>query len=70
MVGFGRQTFSYPDLARDIVSGRGMKGDRLCLTCGKCTELMRAGSTPGCVVYDKDVYLPLYREKVMKKGDK
>lgn len=70
MVGFGRQTFSYPDLARDIAAEREMKGDRLCLTCGKCTELMRAGSTPGCVVYDKEVYLPLYREKVMKKGDK
>ncbi len=70
MVGFGRQTFSYPDLARDIVTGRGMRTDRLCLTCGKCTELMRAGSTPGCVVYDKEVYLPLYREKVMKKGER
>lgn len=70
MAGFGRQTFSYPDLARDIVSGRGMRTDRLCLTCGKCTELMRAGSTPGCVVYDKEVYLPLYREKVMKNGEK
>lgn len=63
MIGFGRQTFAYPDLARDILHG-GMKRDGLCLTCGKCTAVMRAGSTPGCVIYDKDVYLPLYRENV------
>ena len=33
-----------------------------CITCGKCTEIMRAGSTPGCVIKDKDVYLPLHRQ--------
>lgn len=66
LIGFGRQSFSYPDLARDIVRNGGMKSDRLCQTCGKCTELMRAGSTPGCVIYDKDVYLELYKEKVKK----
>lgn len=61
MIGFGRQTFSYPDLARDILGG-GMQRDRLCLTCGKCTQIMRAGMTPGCPIYDREVYLPLYRK--------
>ena len=62
LAGFGRQTFSYPDLARDIVTEGGMLQKKMCLTCGKCTQLMRAGKTPGCVIYDKDVYLKLYTE--------
>ena len=62
--GFGRQSFSYPELARDIILKGEMSRDKLCLTCGKCTELMRSKSTPGCVVYDK-LYLELYRQ--MKK---
>jgi len=60
--GFGRQTFSYPELARDIINNGGMTQKKMCLTCGKCTQLMRAGKTPGCVIYDKDVYLKLYNE--------
>lgn len=58
--GFGRQTFSYPELARDIIKNGKMDDGHLCLTCGKCTELMRNGKTPGCVIHDKEVYLPLY----------
>ena len=61
-VGFGRQTFSYPTLARDILRGGEMKKDSLCLTCGKCTELMRSGKTPGCVIYDREIYTKLYTE--------
>ncbi len=63
--GFGRQIFSYPTLARDIILHGAMKNDSLCLTCGKCTELMRSGSTPGCVIHDREIYTKLYAE--MKK---
>ena len=62
LAGFGRQSFSYPELARDIVQDGRMSCDKLCLTCGKCTQLMRNGRTPGCVIFDKEVYLPLYKE--------
>ncbi len=62
LAGFGRQIFSYPDLARDIVKNGRMEAKNLCLTCGKCTEVMRAGKTPGCVIYDKDIYLKLYKK--------
>ena len=37
-----------------------------CIACGKCTELMRAGSTAGCVIRD-EVYLPIYRRDVKDK---
>ncbi|MBE6590157.1 MAG: flavin oxidoreductase/NADH oxidase [Ruminococcaceae bacterium] len=62
IAGFGRQTFSYPELARDITKSGGMDKKKLCLTCGKCTQLMRNAKTPGCVIYDKEVYMPLYKE--------
>ena len=68
LAGFGRLNFSYPDLAKDIINDGVMKTDKLCLTCGKCTELMRSGRTPGCVIYDKEVYGALYNE--MKLADK
>ncbi len=62
MAGFGRQTFSYPALAKDIVKTGQMSEKSLCLTCGKCTELMRNGKTPGCVIYDREIYATLYKE--------
>ncbi|MGM9682171.1 MAG: flavin oxidoreductase/NADH oxidase [Eubacteriales bacterium] len=60
--GFGRQTLSYPMLANDILRSQNMRTEHLCLTCGKCTELMRAGSTPGCVIYGDQIYRKLYTE--------
>ena len=61
LAGFGRQTFAYPDFANDILKG-GMNKDKLCICCSKCTEIMRAGSTPGCVIRDKEIYLPLHQK--------
>ena len=66
--GFGRTVFAYPDFARDILLTGEMKKEKICLCCSKCTDLMRAGSTPGCVVRDK-MYTELYRT-VIKGGDK
>ncbi len=61
LAGFGRQTFAYPDFAKDILNG-GLQKDKLCICCSKCTEVMRAGSTPGCVIRDKEIYLPLHQK--------
>ena len=66
MAGWGRQTLAYPDLAADILQNGKLESEKLCLACSKCTEVMRAGSTPGCVIRDAEVYLPLYREHVLK----
>lgn len=58
--GFGRTILAYPDYANDIFSG-GMKKEKICLCCSKCSEMMRAGGTPGCVVRD-DLYRDIYRK--------
>lgn len=66
--GFGRETLAYPDLAADICRTGELDQKRLCITCGKCTEIMRQkGGTPGCVVRDGEVYAPIYRELCLKK---
>ncbi len=66
--GFGRQTLAYPDVARDLVMGNAMNKSKLCMACGKCTEIMRRpGGTPGCVVRDAEIYAKLYRELVLGK---
>jgi len=60
MVGFGRLSFAYPEFARDIIADRFDK-KQACITCAKCSELMRGGSKAGCVVRDR-VYTDLYQE--------
>lgn len=59
--GFGRTIFAYPDFANDIIKNGSMDKNKICICCSKCTEIMRAGGTPGCVIRDRDVYLPIHR---------
>jgi 2,4-dienoyl-CoA reductase-like NADH-dependent reductase (Old Yellow Enzyme family) len=63
MVGIGRMNFAYPDFAKDVVAGK-IDAGNVCITCGMCSMIMRNGSTPGCVVRDAEVYMPLYKEHV------
>ncbi len=60
--GYGREVLAYPDFANDILKNGGMKPSACCIACSKCTEVMRAGGTPGCVIKDKEVYLPIYKQ--------
>ena len=62
IAGFGRQSFAYPDFARDIVTHGEMLRKKCCITCTKCTELMRFGGQAGCVIKDSKIYMPLWRE--------
>ena len=63
LVGFGRQAFAYPDFARDILQNGALDPGKCCLACGKCSRLMRAGSTAGCVARD-ETYRAIYRRDV------
>ena len=68
LAGFGREAFAYPEFPHDILEKGCMDSKKCCITCGKCTELMRAGSMAGCVVRDSGVYLPIYRRDVLKNS--
>lgn len=66
IAGFGRMSFAYPQFAKEILAGRELDSRQCCIACGKCTQLMRMGSTAGCVVRDK-LYTDLYRSLTAKK---
>jgi len=60
LVGFGRMWLAYPTFYRDY-QNRLFNPKKCCLTCSKCTELMRAGKVSGCAVFNK-YYNELYKE--------
>ena len=56
MCGFGRMAFACPDFVREArVNGR-IDPKKVCVTCGGCAALLRAGKPSGCVVRDREVY--------------
>jgi len=65
LAGFGREAFAYPTMLHDLRKG-GMDGVKCCIACGKCSEMMRAGTVTGCVIRDSEVYAPIYKEHVQK----
>lgn len=67
IAGFGREAFAYPQFANDILNNR-FNDKKCCITCSKCTEIMRAGGTAGCPIRDTEVYMPIYKKYCM--GDK
>ncbi len=61
LVGYGREAFAYPNYAKDILQNGYMQKEKCCIACGKCTEIMRAGGTAGCVIKDSEIYAKIYR---------
>lgn len=61
LVGLGRGAFAYPDFARDLLRDGALDPAKCCITCSRCTQIMRDGGRTGCVVFDRDVYRPIYR---------
>lgn len=55
-IGFGRSSFAYPDAPKDLMDSGAMEPRKVCITCSRCTELMRDGYISGCVVRDKEIY--------------
>ncbi len=62
MVGAGRLGLAYPDFPRDVLRTGALDPQKVCVSCSRCTQLMRDGMPSGCVVRDREVYGPLYRE--------
>ncbi len=60
-IGFGRQAFADPGFAGEILREGRIARNKTCITCSKCSQLMRSMITAGCVIRDKDVYTPLYQ---------
>lgn len=61
LVGGGRMSFAYPDFARDVVQGRKLDPEKVCVACSACTQIMRDGGRSGCVPRDSAIYEPIYK---------
>lgn len=59
---FGRMAFADPDFANQIVKEGRINPRQVCMTCGKCGDLIRAHKPTGCVVRDSEMFMPFYRE--------
>lgn len=59
---FGRMAFADPDFANEIIRDGRINPKRVCLTCGKCGDLIRAHKPTGCVIRDSEMFLPFYKE--------
>ena len=63
LVGFGRGSIAYPMFYRDWLDGK-FDVKKCCVSCSKCTALMRAKCVSGCAVFN-EYYKNLYKEKVL-----
>ncbi len=66
---FGRMAFADPTFANEILKDGRIDPLHVCLTCGKCGDLIRAHKPTGCVVRNPQTFLPFYKEFLeMKKS--
>ncbi|WP_194972999.1 oxidoreductase [Aquiflexum lacus] len=56
-IGLGRMVLSYPELPDDVLSGKGLKRQKLCRTFSDCTTAPRNGMISGCFPLD-----PYYKQ--------
>jgi len=61
VAGLGRGALAYPDFAADLRRTGRLDPQKVCISCGSCTQIMRDGGRTGCVVRDAAVYGPIYR---------
>ena len=66
---FGRMAFADPDFANEILHTGRIDPGRVCLTCGKCGDLIREHKPTGCVIRDSKTFMPFYREFLESKKD-
>lgn len=70
IAGFGRQGFAYPEFASDLLQGGRMEAGKCCIDCGQCFKLMEPGRCRiGCIVRDRDEFMPLYRKYVLGENN-
>jgi 2,4-dienoyl-CoA reductase (NADPH2) len=67
-VGVGREALAYPEFARDLLEKGALDPRKTCVTCSLCSQLMRAGGPTGCVIMDREIYRPVYRQMFRKAG--
>lgn len=60
-VGQGRSSFAYPDAAHDVLTHGALDPKKCCVSCSRCTQIMRDHGSTGCVVKDSEIFMPIYK---------
>lgn len=68
LIGLGRSSLAYPNAPKDLMNRGSMDPDKVCITCSRCTELMRHSHLSGCVVQDKEIYGKEYQRLSLEGG--
>jgi 2,4-dienoyl-CoA reductase (NADPH2) len=55
-IGFGRSSFAYPSLPRDLMEKGYADTNKVCITCSGCSRLIGNLRPGGCVIRDRDIY--------------
>ena len=61
-IGLGRSSFAYPDAPRDLMSRGVLDPQKTCITCSRCSELIKGCYSTGCVIRDSEIYGPQYKK--------
>lgn len=56
MAGFGRMAFADPNFVQELRKNGCIDPKNVCMACGGCAVLLRAGRPAGCIVHDREVY--------------
>lgn len=65
-IGLGRSAFAYPEAPVDLLEKGALDPKKVCITCSRCTEMMRMGGNAGCAIRDREIYGVQY-EKLLQE---
>ncbi|MFO7979507.1 MAG: hypothetical protein R6V00_01585 [Candidatus Aminicenantes bacterium] len=61
-MGLGRSSLAYPEAPVDLMEKGKLDKNKVCITCSRCTDLMRNQIKTGCVIQDESVYGEEYKK--------
>ncbi|MBD3414136.1 MAG: hypothetical protein GF421_06880 [Candidatus Aminicenantes bacterium] len=61
-IGLGRSSLAYPDAPLDLMEKGHLDKNKVCITCSRCSELMKKRVKTGCVMQDPFVYGAEYKK--------
>ena len=66
---WGRLAFADPSFPNEIIRNGKIDKKKVCLTCGKCGDLIRAHKPTGCVIRDTETFMPFYKKWLKEKNN-
>ena len=62
LIGLGRAALAYPGWVNALSADGFLEPSKVCVSCSKCSQMLRAGGPVGCPVHDAEAYQDEYRD--------